>query len=130
MSVAPLTAAPALAAAPTRIATPGERRAAAALALGGETSALRHLPEADQVGAVASQFEAVLLRQFLQESVGKLMGGDQGGPAGNVYGYLLTDTLAAQIAEGGGLGLGRVLEHQLAPRAPGAVTPAQLHHAS
>lgn len=130
MSVAPLTAAPALAAAPTRIATPGERRAAAALALDGETSALRHLPEADQVGAVASQFEAVLLRQFLQESVGKLMGGDQGGPAGNVYGYLLTDTLAAQIAEGGGLGLGRVLAHQLAPRAPGAVTPAQLHHAS
>ncbi len=85
---------------------------------------LSSLPQADQVKAVSTQFEAILLRQFLQESIGNIMGGDKGGPTGNVYGYLLTDTLAAKISEGGGLGLSKILQQQLTPHDTAATTPA------
>ena len=84
---------------------------------------LSALPQADQVKAVSGQFEAILLRQFLQESIGNIMGGDKGGPTGNVYGYLLTDTLASKISEGGGLGLSKILQHQLTPHAASPALP-------
>ena len=60
------------------------------------------------------------MRQFLQEGVGKMMGS---GAAGGVYGYLLSDVLAAKLTEGGGLGLGQVIRQQLSPRQSAAVTP-------
>lgn len=82
---------------------------------------MQSLPQSEQVKAVAGQFEAILLRQFLQESVGSIMGGKDGGPTGSVYGYLLTDVLANQLSSAGGLGLGRVLEHQLTPRTSAAL---------
>jgi len=81
---------------------------------------LNRLPQADQVKAAASQFEAILLRQFLQESVGKIMGGRESGAAGGVYSYFMTDVLSAKLSEAGGLGLGRVIEQQLSPRQPAA----------
>lgn len=95
-------------------------RAAANLAIGGKGAALKNLPQAEQVKAAAGQFEAIILRQLLQESVGKLTGGDQA--AGGMYGFMLTDVLANQLTEGGGLGLARVFAQQLSPRAgkPGA----------
>ena len=82
---------------------------------------LRRLPADEQVRAVSGQFEAILLRQFLQDSVGKLMqdgNGGSGGPGGGMYGYLLTDALAGQIAASGGLGLSSVVAQQLGPRVP------------
>jgi flagellar protein FlgJ len=86
---------------------------------------MQKLPQSEQTKAVAGQFEAILLRQFLQESVGSIMGGKDGGPTGSVYGYLLTDVLANQLSAGGGLGLGRVLEHQLTPRTSAALASEQ-----
>ncbi|HYC72679.1 MAG TPA: rod-binding protein [Opitutaceae bacterium] len=80
---------------------------------------LARLPASEQVKAAAGQFEAILLRQFLTESVGNIMGS---GAGGNVYGYMLTDLLAAKLSEGGGLGLGPLLERQLAPR-PAVLRP-------
>lgn len=77
---------------------------------------MQNLPQADQVKAVAGQFEAILLRQFLEQSVGSIMGGKEGGGGGGVYGYLLTDVLANQLSAAGGLGLSNVLQHQLTPR--------------
>ncbi|HVU15303.1 MAG TPA: rod-binding protein [Candidatus Didemnitutus sp.] len=94
--------------------------------LASQPGRLKNLPQSQQVKAAAGQFEAILLRQFLQESVSGLMGGDSGGPSGNVYGYLLTDTLASKLSEGGGLGLASVLEKQLSPHSPvhpGALAP-------
>jgi flagellar protein FlgJ len=92
--------------------------------LAAQPGRLKNLPKDQQVKAAAGQFEAILLRQFLQQSVSGLMGGDKGGPTGNVYGYLLTDTLADKLSEGGGLGLAKVLERQLSPHSsvahPGA----------
>jgi peptidoglycan hydrolase FlgJ len=88
---------------------------AAALAAGGKPQALRNLPQGEQVKAAAGQFEAIILRQLLQDSVGKIMGE---GPTANVYGYLLTDQLANSLSQGGGLGLAPMLTKQLSPRTP------------
>ena len=58
----------------------------------------------------AQQFESILLRQFLSESMKSLL---EGGQSGQFYGYLLTDSLAGSISEAGGLGLCSVLQAQL-----------------
>jgi flagellar protein FlgJ len=58
----------------------------------------------------ARQFEAILLRQMLEESLGKAF---SKGSGGHVYGYMITDALADGISKGGGLGLARVIESQL-----------------
>ena len=82
-----------------------------------------NLDPAQQRTAVASQFEAILLRQFLQDSVGSMMGGgDKGGGGGSVYSYMLTDTLADKLSQGRGMGLSTMIAKQLTPR--GAVAGA------
>ncbi len=101
----------------TAVSSAAEQRLAS-VSLGKMPRGLAHMTQTEQAKAVAGQFEAILLRQFLQESVGNLMGGDKGGPSGNIYGYLLTDVLSSRLAEGGGLGLGRMMEKQLTPHAP------------
>jgi peptidoglycan hydrolase FlgJ len=87
---------------------------AATLAAGGKPQALRNLPQSEQIKAASGQFEAIIVRQLLQDSVGKIAGE---GAAGNMYGYMLTDVLANQLTAGGGLGLGSILEKQLTPHA-------------
>jgi Rod binding domain-containing protein len=62
---------------------------------------------------VAGQFEAILVRQMLSKSVGSMLGGDD--VAGSVYGDMMTDALAQNLTSGPGLGLGRIIEQQLAP---------------
>ncbi len=76
-------------------------------------AALRNLPQSEQVRAAAGQFEAIIVRSLLQDSMGKLMGN---GPGGGMYGFLLTDVMANKLTEGGGLGLSNVLATQLTPR--------------
>src|SRR5256885_11458910 len=66
--------------------------------------------------AVAGQFEAILVRQLLGKTMTKMLGSEEGAAA-NVYGDLLTETIANQLTAGQGLGLGRMIEQQLAPRA-------------
>jgi Rod binding domain-containing protein len=81
-----------------------------------------HTPAA-QRKAVAGQFEAILLRQFLSGSVGSMLGGDDSA-SGSVYGYMLTDVLSQKLAQGAGMGLGKMIEKQLAPKgAPAADKP-------
>ena len=62
------------------------------------------------VEKASHQFESILLRQFLTDSMKPLL---EGGPTGQVYGYLLTDALANSISDAGGLGLSSVLQSQL-----------------
>jgi flagellar protein FlgJ len=100
--------------------SPVSSHAIASLSPGGDPHAIGRLPAGEQVKAAAGQFEAILVRQFLEQSVGNLLGGESGGPAANVYGYLLTDVLANQLTAGGGLGLGGILEKQLTPRVAAA----------
>lgn len=92
--------------------------AVATLATAGDARKLSALPAAEQAKAAAGQFEAIMIRQFLQESVSGMMGDEGGGPGGGVYGYLLTDVLANKLTQGGGLGLGRILQQQLTPATP------------
>lgn len=73
---------------------------------------------AQQRKVVAGQFEAIMLRQMLSESMGQIMGGDDT-PSGSVYGYLLTDTLSQKLASAGGMGLSQVIEQQLTPAGQG-----------
>ena len=88
--------------------------AAASLAAGGNSSAMRNLPQSEQIKAAAGQFEAMMLRQLLQDSVGKLAGGEKSG--GGMYGFMMTDVLANQLSAGGGLGLSKVFAQQLTPK--------------
>lgn len=66
--------------------------------------------QAAGVEKASHQFESILLRQFLTDSMKPLL---EGGPTGQVYGYLLTDALANSISDAGGLGLSSVLQSQL-----------------
>jgi flagellar protein FlgJ len=75
-----------------------------------QIDASKNTHDPKKIARVSRQFEAILLRQFLGESMKPLL---QGGPSGQVYGYMLTDSLANEISEGGGLGLAHVIQAQL-----------------
>jgi Rod binding domain-containing protein len=64
---------------------------------------------AEKSAEAARQFEGILLRQFLSESMKPLL---QGGPGGQVYGYLLTESLSSSLVKGGGLGLTSIIQAQ------------------
>lgn len=71
---------------------------------------------------VAAQFEAILVRQLLSQSVGSMLGGGDA-VSGTIYGDMMTDALAQKLTAGQGLGLGGFIEKQLTPRGEIA-TPA------
>lgn len=86
-------------------------------------SAAAKQPAASDIKKAASQFEAIILRQLLEPSIEPVMSGGLGGgesSGGGIYGYMLTDTLASSLAQGGGLGWAKLLEKQLSPAHPGA----------
>ncbi len=100
-------------------------------------AALKTATPAEQRAGVASQFEAILVRQMLSKTMTSMMGSGDGA-AGNVYGDLITDTLAQSLTAGQGLGLSRMIEQQLTPRplaaasataaAPSAALPQSSPH--
>lgn len=59
---------------------------------------------------VARQFEAVLVRQMMQETMKPLL---ENGQSGQVYGYFIADALSESFTKAGGFGLQSVLEAQL-----------------
>jgi Rod binding domain-containing protein len=79
-------------------------------------AALRNAAPAEQRKAAAAQFEAILVRQLLGKTMSSMLGGAESGVAGSVYGDMLSDTISQQLTAGPGLGLGRFLEQQLAPK--------------
>ncbi len=81
-----------------------------------DAAALRRAEPAAQRKAAAQQFEAVLVRQLLGKTMNSMLGGSAGGVAGSVYGDMLADTISQQLTSGPGLGLGRFIEQQLAPK--------------
>lgn len=64
--------------------------------------------KADDAKKAGQEFEAILVRQMLAQT-------NLGGKGG--YADMATEALATAVTKGGGLGLGRILEHQLAPAA-------------
>ena len=94
-----------------------------------QTSELEKTKSADasrdpaSIKKAASQFEAIILRQLLAPALEPMMSGGLGGmkdAGGGIYGYMLTDTMAGSLAQGGGFGLARMLEKQFSPPAPAA----------
>lgn len=85
-------------------------------------AALRNATPAVQRAAAAAQFEAILVRQMLGPTMKSMLGGEESGAAGSVYGDMLADTLSQQLTAGPGLGFSRFIEQQLTPR--GAAAPA------
>ena len=59
---------------------------------------------------LARQFEAILVRQMLSESMKTLIDGPKGQQS---YGYFISEALADGITRGGGMGLRSVIEAQL-----------------
>lgn len=93
-------------------------------------------PSPADLQKAAKQFEAIMVRQLLKPAIEPMMngggalgaaggggGGGQGG-GGGIYGYLLTDTLANSMTQGGGLGLASVISRQLAPTVSAAAEAA------
>jgi Rod binding domain-containing protein len=62
----------------------------------------------------AAQFEAIIIRQLLEPVLKPAMSslGGAGGSGSEIYGYMLTDAMATQLSQGGGLGLANVLEKE------------------
>lgn len=79
--------------------------------------------KASDPGEVARQFEAILVRQMLSESMKSVL---EHGKDGQVYGYYISEALADGITKGGGLGLRSILETQLRQQAQ----PASAHTAT
>ena len=77
--------------------------------------------KAAQSKVVSEQFESILIRQFLDKSMGSMMGG---GAGSDVYGYMLTDALSQSLAKGGGLGMASILQKQLSPAAAASAAKA------
>lgn len=90
-------------------------------------AALRKASAEVQRAEVSAQFEAILVRQLLAPTMTAMVG-NEGGAAASVYGDMLTDTLAQQLTRGGGLGLGRLLQQQLTPRAALAAVSTPTSH--
>jgi flagellar protein FlgJ len=74
------------------------------------TNGSANLSSAANPQEVARQFEAILLRQMLSESMKCFL---EQGQSGQVYGHFLTDALADTMTKGGGLGIRSVIEAQL-----------------
>src|SRR5580704_14865765 len=81
----------------------------------GGTSLRANQTPAEQRKAVAGEFEAIMLRQLLGNSLGDMMGGEDSA-AGSVYGYMVSDVFASKLAAGGGMGLAKVIAQQFTPR--------------
>lgn len=87
------------------------------------TNSLRNADASVQRQQVASQFEAIIVRQLLGPTM-KSMLGESGGAASDVYGDMLTDSLSQKLAAGSGFGLARMVQQQLTPRHAAAATTA------
>ena len=76
------------------------------------------LTEAEKIGEVAQQFEAILLRQFLSEATKPMLSQSEGmNPAQkSIYQDMITNTLADTISHTGEFGLAQAFRQQLMPR--------------
>lgn len=83
--------------------------------------------QAHKVQSAAAQFEAMLVRQFLNEALAPLSQGLDGSTSlsRDLYKDLLSDTLAQTVARQGGLGFSSLLQQQLAPAGEPARDTAQ-----
>jgi Rod binding domain-containing protein len=84
-----------------------------------------HVSEKDKLAAACQQFEAVLLRQVLEQSMKPTFSSSlvHDSATSGIYRDWMTGSLAEQISRSGTLGLGTMFENQL--RRPEAVPPSE-----
>jgi len=80
-------------------------------------------PKQKELMQVAKQFEAIFASQMFAEIGKKLPGTSSSDSAGSIYGHLFADSMSAEMAQSGSLGLARILYRDLAARL--GDTPAQ-----
>ena len=88
--------------------------------LGGDARQLKELAFSQHAATaskeVSTQFEALLLRQYLKDALKPVFGGGflkETGGAHDMYRYFFTDAIAEGVARGGGFGLSDVLQQQI-----------------
>ncbi len=91
-----------------------------------------NVSDADKVAEVARQFEAVLLRQILQDIRKPLLAPAEGDATANgIYGDMINNQMADSITKSGGFGLAKSLVAELSHQVlPHAAAPAQTGRAS
>lgn len=73
-----------------------------------------HVTDAEKIGEVARQFEAVLLRQILQQARKTDSSDSSGDPvASGIYADMINNQLADSISRSGNFGLAKSLQTQL-----------------
>jgi len=74
-----------------------------------------NVSEADKALAVGQQFEAVMLRQILNDATKNMFASSEAGGSStnSVYQDMITNSLADSMSRAGGLGLATVLAKQL-----------------
>ena len=95
--------------------------ASAIASLGGDPRQLMEMALSPEMSAhatkeVATQFESLLLRQYLKDALKPVFGGgflEETGGAHDMYRYFFTDAIAEGVARGGGFGLADVLQQQI-----------------
>jgi len=88
------------------------------------------LSQDQKIGEASRQFEAVLLRQFLSEAQKPVITSemtDDSSSAG-IYQDMVTNQLADSLSRGGGIGLAKTFERQLAPHAAPAGETDKISH--
>ena len=80
---------------------------------------MRGTTQSGSAQKAAEQFEAILVRQLLGDAMKPMLGTGIDGakaPGGDVYQYMVTDVVAQSVAQGGGLGIAKMLVTQLTPK--------------
>lgn len=90
-------------------------------------AASTQVSEADKLGEVSRQFEAVLLRQILSSAQKPLLDAKAGSPSATagIYQDMITTQLADKISHSGGIGLATSLAQQLGHQFHTAQPPAR-----
>jgi Rod binding domain-containing protein len=86
----------------------------------------KNVSDADKVAEVSRQFEAVLLRQILQDIRKSVLAPAEGDPTTTgIYADMINNQLADSISRSGGFGLAKSLSsqltHQVLPNAPASM---------
>ena len=76
----------------------------------------KHATEEQKTAAGSQQFEAVLVKQFLNEALKPMFQGvfNENDNAHRLYRHFFTDAISESIASGGGFGISTLLQQQLA----------------
>jgi Rod binding domain-containing protein len=90
----------------------------------------KNVSDADKVTEVSRQFEAVLVRQILQDIRKPILAKEEGDPAVNgIYNDMINNQMAESITRSGGFGLAKSLaaqlSHQILPHPPASPGTSQ-----